>query len=65
MQRAILQEKDLTYQNSEGLVLCMATELATKDISLLQQKLVEVKCKKIRHITKVCKSKTRQLQTSQ
>ena len=63
MQRAMLQEKDLTYQNSEGLMLCMATELATKDISLLQQRLVEVKCKKIRHITKVCK--TRQLQTSQ
>ena len=42
MQRAMLQEKDLTYQ--KALELCMSTELATKDISLLQQKPVgEVK----------------------
>ena len=42
MQSAMLQEKDLTYQ--KALELCMATELATKDISLLQQKPVgEVK----------------------
>ena len=42
MQKAILQEKDLTYQ--KAFELCMATELATKDISLLQQKPVgEVK----------------------
>ena len=39
MQRAMLQERDLTYQ--KALELCMATELATKDISLLQQKPVE------------------------
>ena len=39
MQRAMLQERDLMYQ--KALELCMATELATKDISVLQQKLVE------------------------
>ena len=43
MQRAMLQEKDLTYQ--KALKLCMATELAAKDILILQQKpVVEVKC---------------------
>ena len=39
MQRAMLQERDLTYQ--KALELCMATELATIDISLLQQKPVK------------------------
>ena len=41
MQRAMWQEKDLTYQ--KALELFMSTKLATKDISLLQQKPVEVK----------------------
>ena len=107
----MLQEKDLTYQ--KALELCTATELATKDISLLQQKPTEdVKhvhtaagqhgravatkrklstsistlcyrcggdhssdtcrfrtaecrfCKKIGHISKVCKTRLRQPQTA-
>ena len=36
VKRAMLQEKDLMYQ--KALEFCMARELATKDISLLQQK---------------------------
>jgi transposase InsO family protein len=39
MQRAMLQEADLSYQ--KAIELCTATELATKDISLLQQKPVD------------------------
>ena len=102
-QRTMLQEKDLTYYKASELY--MATELATKDISLLQQiPVVEVKCvhtgqyscltrskytscyhcggnhssdtchfktpkcqfwRKIKHITKTCKSELRQPQTSQ
>ena len=36
MQKAMLQERDSMYQ--KALELCMATELATKDISSLHQK---------------------------
>ena len=56
MQRAMLQEKDLMYQ--KALELWMATELATKDISLLQQKPVgEVKHVHTGQLSRLTRSK--------